>query len=65
MSFDNEVSIFLKAQYVLENCLGGIFSWQSTFDQANILARAMYESINNPVGFAQELEDTFGPIPQS
>ena len=65
MSFDNEVSIFLKAQYVLENCLGGIFSWQSTFDQANILARAMYESINNPVGYAQELEDTFGPIPQS
>ena len=64
MSFDNEVSIFLKAQYVLENCLGGIFSWQSTFDQANILARAMYESINNPVGYAQELEDTFGPIPQ-
>ena len=65
MSFDNEVSIFLKAQYVLENCLGGIFSWQSTFDQANILARAMYEAINNPVGYAQELEDTFGPIPQS
>ena len=65
MSFDNEVSIFLKSQYVLENCLGGIFSWQSTFDQANILARAMYESINNPVGYAQELEDTFGPIPQS
>ena len=65
MSFDNEVSIFLKAQYVLENCLGGICSWQSTFDQANILARAMYESINNPVGYAQELEDTFGPIPQS
>ena len=65
MSFDNEVSVFLKAQYVLENCLGGIFSWQSTFDQANILARAMYESINNPVGYAQELEDTFGPIPQS
>lgn len=64
MSFDNEVSIYLKAQYVLENCLGGIFSWQSTFDQANILTRAMYESINNPVGYAQELEDTFGPIPQ-
>lgn len=65
MSFDNEVSVYLKAQYVLQNCLGGIFSWQSTFDQANILARAMYESINNPVGYAQELEDTFGPIPQS
>ncbi|WP_455538336.1 peroxiredoxin [Terrisporobacter sp.] len=65
LSFDNEVSIFLKAQYVRQNCLGGIFSWQSTFDQANILARAMYESINNPVGFAQELENIFGSIPQS
>ena len=52
MSFDNEVSIYLKAQYVLQNCLGGIFSWQSTFDQANILARAMYESINNPLNFS-------------
>lgn len=63
MSFDNEVSTFLKAQYVLENCLGGIFSWQSTFDQANILVRAMYESINNPLGYEKELEDTFGDIP--
>lgn len=63
MSFDNEVSIFLKAQYVLQNCLGGIFSWQSTFDEANILARAMYESINNPVVFETELQDTFGEIP--
>ena len=64
MSFDNEVSIYLKAQYVLQNCLGGIFSWQSTFDQANILLRAMYESINNPLGYATELEDTFGPLPK-
>lgn len=63
MSFDNEVSTYLKAQYVLQNCLGGIFSWQSTFDQANILARAMYESINNPIGYENELQDTFGDIP--
>lgn len=63
MSFDNEVSIFLKSQYVFQNCLGGIFSWQSTFDQANILARAMYESINNPVVYETELQDTFGQIP--
>lgn len=63
MSFDNEVSIFLKSQYVLENCIGGIFSWQSTFDQANILVRAMYESINNPIGYENELENTFGEIP--
>ncbi len=63
MSFDNEVSIFLKSQYVLQNCLGGIFSWQSTFDQANILARAMYESINNPIGYENELQNTFGEIP--
>ncbi len=63
MSFDNEVSIFLKSQYARENCLGGVFSWQSTFDQANILARAMYESINNPVGYENELENTFGEIP--
>lgn len=63
MSFDNEVSIFLKAQYVRQNCLGGIFSWQSTFDQANILLKAMYESINNPVGYENELQDIFGEIP--
>ncbi|WP_297136327.1 peroxiredoxin [Terrisporobacter sp.] len=64
MSFDNDLSIFLKAQYVLNNCLGGIFSWTSTYDQANILARAMYQSINNPVGFEQELIDIYGEIPQ-
>ena len=63
MSFDNEVSTYLKAQYALQNCLGGIFSWQSTFDQADILARAMYESINNPLGYKEELENTFGNIP--
>ncbi|MCC3867039.1 peroxiredoxin [Terrisporobacter mayombei] len=63
MSFDNEVSIFIKSQYIRQNCLGGIFAWQSTFDQANILLRAMYESINNPTVFEKELQDTFGQIP--
>lgn len=62
MSFDNDLSIYIKGQYVLNNCLGGIFSWTSTFDQANILARAMYESINNPLNFSKELEDIYGPF---
>ena len=63
MSIENELSIYLKAQYVLNNCLGGIFAWTSTYDQANILARAMYESINNPTEFSIELENIFGSIP--
>lgn len=63
MSIENELSIYLKAQYVLNNCLGGIFSWTSTYDQANILARAMYESINNPTEYSIELENIFGSIP--
>ena len=62
MSFDNDLSIYIKGQYVLNNCLGGIFSWTSTFDQANILARAMYESINNPLNFSKELEYIYGPF---
>ena len=63
MSIENELSIYLKAQYVLNNCLGGIFAWTSTYDQANILARAMYESINNPTEYSIELENIFGSIP--
>lgn len=63
MSFENELSIYLKAQYVFDNCLGGIFSWTSTYDQANILANAMYQSINNPSEYANELESEFGEIP--
>lgn len=63
MSIENDLSIYLKAQYVLNNCLGGIFAWQSTYDQANIYTRAMYESINNPLVFADELEDIYGEIP--
>lgn len=60
MSYENALSIFLKAQYVLRNCLGGIFSWTSTYDQANILANAMYEGINDPDKLKEELEDVYG-----
>ena len=63
MSFDNDLSIFLKSQYVLQNCLGGIFSWTSTYDQANILLRAMYLSINDPYNFEEELIGIYGEIP--
>ncbi len=60
MSFDNELSIYYKGLYVLENCLGGIFAWQATFDQANILSRAMYESLFNSANLKSELEDIYG-----
>ncbi|MGX4599318.1 peroxiredoxin [Faecalimicrobium sp. JNUCC 81] len=62
MSYDDALSIFLKAQYVLENCLGGIFSWTSTYDQANILANAMYQSIHDPVKVQSELKNVYGTL---
>lgn len=55
MSYDDSLSIFLKSQYVLENCLGGIFSWTSTYDKANILAKAMNDGINDPEKLKDEL----------
>ena len=60
MSYENALSIFLKAQYVLKNCLGGIFSWTSTYDQANILANAMYQGITDPSKLKDELENVYG-----
>lgn len=60
MSYDDPLSIFIKSQYVFEKCLGGIFSWTSTYDQANILAKAMYDGINDPFNFKEELEDIYG-----
>lgn len=53
LGFDNGLSIYFKGQYINENCLGGMFSWQSNMDRANILANSMYLSINDP----QALED--------
>ncbi len=40
-SYDNPISIYYKGQYIRENCLGGIFSWQAAMDTANILAQSM------------------------
>ncbi len=60
MAYDNALSIYIKSQYVLKNCLGGIFSWTSTYDQANILAKAMYDSINDPAKVQDELKDIYG-----
>ncbi len=47
-SFDNELSIYFKGQYVFDKCLGGMFSWQSNFDNANLLSSAMHTAINDP-----------------
>ncbi|HHQ8780134.1 TPA: glycosyl hydrolase family 18 protein, partial [Clostridioides difficile] len=60
MSYDDALSIFLKTQYVLRNCLGGVFSWTSTYDQANILARTMSIGINDPEVLKEELEGIYG-----
>lgn len=46
--FDNGLSIYFKGQYVNENCLGGLFTWQSNMDRGNILANDMYLAINDP-----------------
>ena len=62
MSIENDLSIYYKGEYVLEHCLGGLFSWTSTYDQANILARAMYQSLFNTADLKDELEKTYGKI---
>ncbi len=59
LSFDNELSIYYKGQYVIDNCLGGLFSWQSNFDQANILASAMNLSVNNPAQLESILQNYY------
>lgn len=48
LSYDDERSIYYKGQYALNNCLGGLFSWQSNFDQANILSRTMNYAVKAP-----------------
>ena len=44
-SYDNLLSIYFKGLYVIEHCLGGLFSWQSGMDKANILAQGMSQEI--------------------
>ena len=60
MSYDDMLSIYIKTQYVIDNCLGGIFSWMAPYDKANILAKAMSDGINNPSELRREIEETYG-----
>lgn len=62
MSYDDPLSIYLKGQYVLKNCLGGIFSWTSPYDQANILANSMDLAINDPEKLQDEISNSYGNI---
>jgi hypothetical protein len=59
LSFDNALSIYYKGQYVLEHCLGGMFSWQSNMDNANILAAAMDLAVNDPVTLGENISNTY------
>ncbi|GAA0712476.1 hypothetical protein GCM10008904_25660 [Paraclostridium ghonii] len=61
MSYDDMLSIYLKTQYVIDNCLGGVFSWMAPYDKANILAKAMSDGINSPNELRREIEETYGP----
>lgn len=59
LSFDNGLSIYFKGQYVADNCLGGLFTWQTSMDQANILSNAMYLSINDPKALENILSEEY------
>lgn len=61
MAYDDILSIYMKTQYVINNCLGGIFSWMAPYDKANILAKAMSTGINNPNELKNEIEGTYDP----
>lgn len=52
-SYDNLLSIYFKGLYIAEHCLGGMFSWQSGMDNANILANGMSQAIRD----IDQLED--------
>lgn len=58
-SYDNLLSIYFKGLYVLENCLGGMFSWQSGMDQANILANGMSQAVRNPAALEELLKKAY------
>lgn len=53
-SYDNLLSIYFKGLYVLENCLGGMFAWQSGMDKANILTSGMSQAIRD-IGQLEDL----------
>lgn len=58
-SYDNLLSIYFKGLYVVEKCLGGMFSWQSSMDRANILANGMSQAIRNASGLEQILAEAY------
>lgn len=58
-SYDNLVSIYYKGRYVKENCLGGLFSWQSGMDKANILANGMSQAVRNIYELEKILESGY------
>lgn len=59
LGYDNPLSIYFKGQYVLENCLGGMFTWHSNMDNANILSNAMNVAINDPEQLVETLEKAY------
>ena len=58
-SYDNLLSIYFKGLYIVDNCLGGMFSWQSGMDQANILANGMSEAIRDPAALEELLANAY------
>ena len=44
-SCDNEESVAAKGKYVKEKELGGLVSWMASYDQENIIAKAMFNSL--------------------
>ncbi|MDF2594435.1 MAG: glycoside hydrolase family 18 [Clostridia bacterium] len=62
-SYDDLRSIYYKAIYVRENCLGGLFSWQSGMDRANILAKGMSDGIRDINNLVEVLETEYSFTP--
>lgn len=58
-SYDNLLSIYFKGLYIVDNCLGGMFSWQSGMDQANILANGMSQAIRDPAALEELLAKAY------
>lgn len=62
-AFDNPISIYYKGLYIEENCLGGIFSWQSAMDSANILAQSMSNAVRDIDALEQMLISDYSFTP--
>lgn len=64
LAYDNALSIYFKGQYVIDNCLGGLFTWHSGMDQGNILSSAMSSSLNDPLALEEILSNAYFGKPQ-